>query len=635
MCGIVGSINTTGYPQNINTDVLRHRGPDHQAMVSLSIAGKSIILGHTRLSIIDLSPTGNQPMKSRCGRWHVSYNGEIYNHIEIRKEINIAYKGRSDTETLVECLSKYGIHKTIPKLNGMFAFAALDTIEKKLYLVRDPFGIKPAYFTHRNKSFSFSSEIRGIRAMYPKTQDISTTGLQKYLTLRYIPSPKTIFKGIRRLPPGSILCYDLKKDKYSINTYIKPVSDRFPGTLNEAAAIYLEKIRGAVTRQLLSDVPVGILLSGGIDSALIASIVAETSDNTPCFTVGFGNSYDDCEINDAASTAALLGLKHISVQVTPDNLWAALPEAVQSVEEPLGTTSILPMWYLVKKAREEVTVVLTGQGNDEPWGGYRRYQAEMLRRYLPFPLIYKNLHQIFKNTPYIPEFIERALRSLSFTSKTQRFEEAYALFTASQRNILTGNPGNGNSAGDIERWLEWLKGTKLSAIEQMMRIDTHMNLADDLLLYGDKISMAVSLEARVPMLDLEVIHFVESLPLSYKIKLFRTKIVHRLAAKKYLTSKIVNRPKKGFKVPFGQWIKNEWRDRVEAILLNKNSPYLTHINLDGVMNVWNEHLSGRRDYSRQLFALISLALCVKHNYKMNAIGFKTSPQAKFIDRTKN
>lgn len=614
MCGIVGIIsNDRILSDSVDLNILRHRGPDHQGFVKLNVHGKNILLGHTRLAILDLSENGNQPMKSICGRWHVSFNGEIYNHNDLRKDMDTRFQSRSDTETLVENLSKHGIHKTIKMLNGMFAFVALDVIKKTLYLVRDPFGIKPLYYSSENETFSFSSEIRGIRAMRPCSLGISRTGLQKFLTLRYIPSPGTIFKGINKLPPGHILSYNLENRKININTYIQPTVERFSGTVKQATKVYLDKLRAAIERQFLSDVPVGILLSGGIDSALIAAMAAELDAHPPCFTVGFGHGYKDCEINAASSTAHRLGLKHVPVEVTPNDLWSVLSEVNGVVEEPLATRSILPMWYLVKKAREKVKVVLTGQGNDEPWGGYLRYQSELLRPYLPITAISGILYSLFKDTPHVPDFVRRGLGSWRYKNVNTRFKEAYTLFTRSQRQILTGNSGDGRSEEDIRTWLDWLNGIKLRSGERMMRIDTRLNLPDDLLLYGDKISMAVSLEARVPMLDLELIRFVESLPLKYKVRLFKSKIVYRLAAGKYLSPEIIHRPKKGFEVPFGRWLRNRWKHKAGSILLDKNEPYFSLLNREGVMKIWKDHQSGKFDYSRQLFALLSLALCVRRD----------------------
>lgn len=613
MCGILGTIGIELIADQLAT--LDHRGPDSQGKMDIAVNGTRVFLAHTRLSILDLSPAGHQPMQSRDGRWWITFNGEIYNHKKLRERLAVSFQGHCDTETLIEAVSAWGVYRTLPLLNGMFGFALLDKKEGKIYLVRDPFGIKPVYYSHKPGEFSFSSEIRGLSAMDGSSQDIDYNAVQKFLTLRYIPSPATLFADIKRLQPGHILCYDIKRDKLDISCYIKPVSDIFSGSMDAAVSVYTDTLKSAVNRQLLSDVPVGVLLSGGIDSSLIAAMAAETGKKIPGFTVGFGSKYQDCEIKDAAHTANILGIEHNFIEVNSDDLWSVFADVIQSVEEPLGTTSILPMWYLVKKARENVTVVLTGQGSDEPWGGYRRYQAELWRKYIPFPFLFRSISYFSSLVGNLPDFAERALRSLSKSGIADRFEEAYSLFTSEERYSLTGESSDGTAIDDIEKWLNWIDSSKSQPVEKMMGIDARMNLADDLLLYGDKISMAFSLEARVPMLDIDLVRLVESFPVNYKVGLRRTKIVHRMAAEKYLPQEIINRPKKGFQVPFAQWARGEWRDRIESVLFNRNAHYLSVLNYDGVQKIWQQHLSGKRDRTRQLFALLSFAFCVESQKK--------------------
>ncbi len=612
MCGIIGCLGNIDRPEESIVS-LAHRGPDGQGEQSLSVCGKTVWLGNTRLSILDLSPAGHQPMRSRDGRWWLTYNGEIYNHLALRKGLSGQFRGHSDTETLVELLATHGIEYNVPRLNGMFAFAAVDKVEGRLYLVRDPFGIKPLYYAHQGDHFTFASEIRALRLLGIGEVKLDQQSLQCFLTLRYIPSTKTLWHGIFRLPPGHMLCVELDSGKIRSWHYVSPVDTRFDGSLADAIDVYQAKLKTAVYRQLLSDVPVGILLSGGIDSSLIAAMAAETGRNIPCFTVGFGKEYKYCEIEEAAETAKILGLEHMPVEVNEDSLWDVFRDVIGCVEEPLGTTSILPMWYLVKKARENVTVVLTGQGNDEPWGGYRRYQVEILRNYLPFRFLYKAGYAVFSNLNLLPDFAERGLRSLSKNSIVERFKEAYALFRVDERRLLTGIHSDETAIKSIKKWLYLINSPNLSPVEQMMRIDTRMNLSDDLLLYGDKISMAFSLEARVPMLDIELVKFVESLPLNYKVSLNRTKIVHKLAAKKYLPEKIVNRPKKGFQVPFTQWSRGIWKDKIESVLFKENTPYLSYLNKKEVQKIWNGHCLGKCDKTRQIFALLALAFCLEDN----------------------
>jgi len=604
MCGVIGTIGLE--ISDATLDTLVHRGPDSNGCERISAGNKIVSLAHTRLSILDLSPAGHQPMRSSDERWVIIFNGEIYNHIELRRSTTAQYRGHSDTETLVELIAAKGIERAVGMLNGMFAFAALDTQQGKLYLVRDPLGIKPLYF-HKGESgqFAFASELRTLRQL-KLTSGIDSAALRQFLTLRYTPSPSTLWKDIQRLPPGHILTLDVELGSHALQCYIQPVTERFSGSQNDAIEAYREALFAAVKRQLLSDVPVGLLLSGGIDSALIAAAAKEQGVDLPCYTVGFGKFHPECEIEDARETARILGLPFHSVEITPDDLQTALPAIARAVEEPLGTTSIMAMWYLVKRARDDVTVVLTGQGSDEPWGGYFRYQVELLRDRFPHPDFWKKVGNLGSLWRGMPESLDRGLRSLAAHDQVQQIIQACSLFSEHERKLLIGDEWDGGASVQIKSWIEWLDASRCnSGAERMMRLDARMNLADDLLLYGDKISMAVSLEARVPMLDLELVRFVESLPIEYRIKIHKGKIVHKKMAERYLPSEIVYRPKKGFQVPFGEWSRGKWRKWVEELLMSGLDGIIYR---PGIEKLWQEHLHMRPDRSRQIFALLMLAL---------------------------
>lgn len=606
MCGILGSIGIEISEDHLLT--LKHRGPDGSGIERILVADQMVTLAHTRLSILDLSPAGRQPMRSQDGRWCVTFNGEIYNHLDLRKVLPVEFRGHSDTETLVELIAAQGLARAVEQLNGMFAFAALDLLEGKLYLVRDPFGIKPLYFSQQGRKFSFASEVGALKALGVVSSGVDVQALQLFMTLRYLPAPATLWSSVHRLHPGHVLCVDVANGKSELSCYIRPNSTCFSGSLDDAVDAYQFNLKAAIKRQLLSDVPVGVLLSGGIDSALVAAMAKDLGRDLPCISVGFGKGHPECELTDAAETARVLGLPFSSVQVTPEMLMHALPDIVRSVEEPLGTTSIMPMWYLVKKAREQVTVVLTGQGTDEPWGGYRRYQVEMVHRMLPFAGFWQALRGMSGLAGALPEVMERGLRTLSVKGLQNRAVEACALFPGTERKLLLGSEADGGASKMMQYWLGILENGVSEPAEKMMRMDTRMNLADDLLLYGDKISMAVSLEARVPMLDLELMNFVESLPLQYKLALRQSKIVHKKMAERYLPSEIVHRKKKGFGVPFGAWSRGPWRGYVEECLLRPDAPHWAMLDKREVTNLWNQHLKGAPDRSRQIFSLFMLSL---------------------------
>jgi len=611
LCGVVGIVTEAPLARAPEAALaaLRHRGPDSSGSASLRAGPAHVWLGHTRLAILDLSPAGRQPMRSQDGRWWVTYNGEIYNHRELRSELALAWRGHSDTETLVECLAAWGLERTLERLNGIFAFAALDAVAAKLYLARDPFGVKPIYYSAPSAArLSFASELRALAILDGAARRLNLQACRAFLTLRFVPSPNTLLEGIQRLAPGHFLVRSLATGKDAVCCYTRYSPQRFRGTLDEAVEAYQAQLSRAVKRQLLSDVPVGMFLSGGVDSGLVAALAAEHLGDLPSYTVGFGGEHAECELADAAQTAAALGLRHHRVFVTPQELWQAFEDGVDAVEEPLGTPSILPMWHLARRAREDVTVVLTGQGSDEPWGGYRRYQAELWRERIRFPAWLERLGPVLRRLPRVPELLERAVATLPVADRAQRFERTYAPFPAELRRELLGSPDPGCAASSIRYWLDWLGAAGIPDVQAMMAIDARLGLADNFLLYGDKIAMAHSLEARVPMLDIDLVAFVESLPIEYRVGLRGGKLAHKLAAARRLAPAIVERRKKRFEVPFRRWAATVWRERVADILLEPEAAHWAWFSRAAVERLLCEHVSGRRNWSEQLFALTSLFL---------------------------
>ena len=610
MCGIIGTIGDTPLGA-VLTEALRglhHRGPDSAGEVKLSCHGTDIWFGHARLAILDLTEAGHQPMCSRDGRWWVNFNGEIYNHGDLRKDLTVAWRGHSDTETLVEALAAWGLNKTLARLNGMFAFAAVDMAAGKAYISRDPFGIKPLYYTGSGKTFSYASEIKALVKLGGCRYPIDPRALQTFLSLRFVPSPYTLLDGIQRVPAGHFLSIDVKSRATELRRYIEPETGRFDGSLADAVDAYHERMKDAVKRNLLSDVPVGVFLSGGVDSAYIAALAGQQAPDTPCYSVGYGAGFAECELDDAAQCAKRLGLKFNPLQVTHDQLWSAFEACIASIEEPLGTTSVLPMWALSQYSRRQVKVVLTGQGSDEPWGGYRRYQAELWRNLPLVSLMSRCALPVLERLPKVPDFISRAVDSMPVADMSARFEREYSLFTAAQREALSGSGDCGRAVDAIRDWLDWsAQRANADGAERMMTIDSRMGLADDLLLYGDKISMAHSLETRVPMLDIELVRFIETLPRHYRVTMWQAKIVHKLASRKCLPPEIAYRKKKAFPMPFGHWIRTVWKVRVENILFQQGALHLNWLDATAIRATWDEHQQGARDRSRQLFALLAFA----------------------------
>ncbi|TNE91161.1 MAG: asparagine synthase (glutamine-hydrolyzing) [Deltaproteobacteria bacterium] len=612
MCGIVGWVadrpEASAMPAALAG--IAHRGPDSDGHVVLAAGGKHVHLGHTRLAILDLSPAGAQPMVSADGRWWVSFNGELYNHQLLRDPAH-PWRSTSDTETLVELLASRGLDATLEAIDGMFAFAALDLERGELHVARDRFGIKPVYFTAEGP-LAFASEIRSLRALGRAGDAVDADELQAFLALRYVPAPGTIWRGVHRLPAGHVISVDLASGRRRMRWFDSATTERFAGSFDEAVAQWRDVLFGAVQRQLLSDVPVGVLLSGGIDSAVVAAMAREaTGKPFPTFTVGFGDGSAACELDDAAETAAMLDLPHRRIEVDADALIDDFDAIVRAVEEPLGTTSSLAYWQLTRRAREEVTVALTGQGADEPLGGYPRYQFELqygrLRgRRLLAPLARGARPLLGAGS----SGRERSVWALGERRAERRMVAAGALFLPAELRRLTGRADAGPAEGRLAAWLERL-GVADSAVERAMAVDTRAQLADDLLLYGDKVSMDCALEVRVPILDLEAVRFLESLPQGYKLRFREGKRVHKAMAEAYLPSRIVHRPKRGFKVPYDEWVRGRWKQAMADRLLGSDSPLRDHLDAAAVEALWRDHQAGRRDATREIFALASLSVLLR------------------------
>lgn len=609
MCGVLGVISDQPVELDLRQlqAVLGHRGPDGAGVKTCRVCDQHLTLGHVRLAILDRSDAGNQPMTSRDGRWCVSYNGEIYNHQQLRTELGGSFQGGCDTETLVAALATWGLRRTLDKINGIFAFAAFDLDNSKLYLVRDRFGTKPLYCRQHDKGFDFASEMRGLSLLNPVDRSVDQTGLGMFMLYRYTPSPHTLWSGVSRVPPGHYVSYDVATRRQETVRYLTPTRAAFQGDEAAASMAYKDVLSEAIQRQLLSDVPIGVLLSGGIDSAIVAALAVNSGASPTAFTVGFGEEHPECEIGDAGATAAFLGVKHETVTMDAESAWAALTPALDQTEEPLGTTSLIPMWHLSALAAKSVPVVLTGQGTDELFGGYRRYQGELLGQYVPRGKLWSKAAILASHCGQNGQIAERALRSLGARDEAHHHGNVHALFTDAECQTLGVDVDEVTRLTPLRDWLGYADACGVTdAVARMMSVDTRMNLADDLLLYGDRVSMAHSVEARVPMLDHEVVAFVESLPRKLRVRLRHPKYLHRMVAAELLPPAILNRPKLGFQVPFGTWARGIWRDRLAAEFFDSNS-LGNVVDLAGVRMIWNQHQSGRRDRTRQIFALLALA----------------------------
>lgn len=611
MCGILGTINQTFDTKTLN--LIKHRGPDDYGIESFSVNNHKVQFAQRRLSIIDLSSAGHQPMISDCQNFAMIFNGEIYNHSELREKLpkSINYRGHSDTETILNYLGHFGI-TGLGDFNGIFSLAFLDRKNETLFLARDPFGVKPLYFFIAHKNLVFSSEIRPIKALLKNTE-LDKKALASLLRLRYNPSPDTLFDGIKKILPGHYHTIKLNAEVLSSNS--EYFASKLPIIQSATKEILLKRygqeLESAIKRQLLSDVEVGVLLSGGIDSALVALLAKKHyKGQLKAFTIGFEGEFDEDEIEDAKETANILGLEHHYRKISFNDFLGLIQECSRIVEEPLATTSMIPMYYLSQLAAENVKVVLTGQGADEPLGGYARYQSELIRKRIP-PLLRKTIKPLVHFCGIRNEKLLRGASALQIPNEIDRFLSVYEIFSANEiKNLISVE--DTLSKKRIENFHDLLEsGSRKNSVESMMAIDTRMNLSDDLLNYTDKITMNFSLECRVPMLDLELVKFIETLPLELKVTNWGGKLIHKEFAKTVLPDSIVNRKKKGFQSPTNKWFRDEMRT-LREILLSKDSVFSKIFNQKYVEKILVQHTNGYNK-EKQIFLLISIYYWLNEN----------------------
>ncbi|HEX7366913.1 MAG TPA: asparagine synthase (glutamine-hydrolyzing) [Pelobium sp.] len=615
MCGIAGSINV-----RLNIEVLnyiKHRGPDSQGLIEKQVGNNKVFLGHTRLSILDLSEAGSQPMLTDCGNFAIVFNGEIYNHLELRKKLtNISFKGHSDTETILYYIKEFGI-EGVNDFNGIFALAFLDIKKEKLYLVRDHFGVKPVYYSFKEETMVFSSELKVLLKSGVEKQ-IDLSSLDAILTLRYNPSPTTIFQNIFKLSAASYITYDLKSHTHHIACYRKETYQLNSAiTIDEAIEEYSRLFEQAVKRQLLADVPVGLFLSGGLDSAFIGKVMSQNL-NYPIktFTVGFTGKGNFNELEDAQTTATLLGSDHTSDFLSQDQYLDYFRQSFYHTEEPIAEPTIPALYHLSKMASKSVKVVLSGQGADEPMAGYKRYYGEqIMAKYAGILNLmpYGVLKQFFKAN----ETYQRGVYSAQFKNEEERFMAIYTLFSDELKSKIY--KGDLKSSIAIKkdkffsRFYDEVSG-KSDSLNRLLYIDTRTMLPDNLLLFNDKTTMAHSIENRVPFLDKDLIAFVESLPSTYKLNGKIHKYVERKAAENFLPAEVMNRKKRAFETPVGDWFKSSLYDELVSLVSQKNSLSDQYFNKPALMNMIDMHKNGKRDYRKQIYTIYSLELWYQNFY---------------------
>jgi asparagine synthase (glutamine-hydrolysing) len=614
MCGIHGAINVS---VNTSINTLKHRGPDFQSCVEFQVNDNLISFGHTRLSIVDLSPAGNQPMITEDDNHVIIFNGEIYNHQDLRFKLSKKeFRGHSDTETILNYIKEFGI-ESVTDFNGIYALSYYNKQTNKLYLARDPFGVKPLYYYYDDSKVIFSSEIKSIHASGIK-KELADELLPTFLRLRYLPSPYTLYKGIKKAKPGELICIDLNNG-LSIDFKIFTRTPKIDKSISksEALKVYEEKLLRAVNRQLMADVPISFLLSGGVDSALLAKLIKHDCNyDISCYTAGYNVVSDIDEIEDAMHTAKVLGLKQKNVILSEEDFLQELPNLINIVEEPLGSQSIFPIFYLTQSIRaDNFKVAMSGQGIDEPMGGYKKYRAQnIIESFKEFPFSSK-IAKMFSHIKN--DDLRRIFKAISSETEVQQINESISFFDEGMLNKIFNDKAN--VIQDISESIiyERLKDYKIenkSISETMMCLDARMNLSDDLLLYTDKISMINSIELRVPYLDVELVEFMESLPREFKLNALNNKMLHKEFAQKLLPKEIVNRKKKGFYTPRKIWFKGKVGEYFINEIKNDNSVFSVIFNKNYILSMFDAHKTAKVNYEKQLYLIIVLFLWVKQNF---------------------
>jgi len=618
MCGIAGAVNSVLKTEDL--DLISHRGPDYQEIRRDVCGPHDIFLGHTRLSIQDLSEAGNQPMYTNCGNYCIVFNGEIYNHKELREKLTeVRFRGQSDTETILYYLKKFGIDG-IRDFNGIFSFAFIDKIKEKIFLAKDYFGVKPLYYYIKGNKLIFGSEIKIIKNNSDYKKEIDVNALNSFLTFRYNPAPYTLFKDIKKLEAATYLEFNNKAETKFCNYWEKKQKIENSISDNEAIVEYKRLLEQAVERQLLSDVPVGLLLSGGIDSAVLGYLMSQKLGNSlKSFTVGFEGKGNFNELDDARDTARIIGSDHYDVLMNKEEYMDSFYGSFFHTEEPIAEPTIPALYHVSKLASKHVKVVLSGQGADEPMAGYKRYRGakfltdyQKILSFLPLSLASK----IFPGN----STIDRGIYSSQFKNELDRFIGIYTLFTPElKKNLLKPEFAHFIDQDQKVFFKDHYERTDPNAdsLSKLLYLDTRSMLPDNLLLFNDKMTMANSIENRVPYLDKDLIDFIESLPIHLKLNGNITKYVHRKAAEQWLPSSIINRKKRAFETPVGLWFKEELSNTLIQLIDEPNSFSSIYFNKGFIKTMIDLHIKKKKDFKKHLFIILSLELWYKNFYNCN------------------
>jgi asparagine synthase (glutamine-hydrolysing) len=610
MCGICGFLNKKSLSSEVlwrMTDTVSHRGPDDKG-IYLSKA-KCIGLGHRRLSIIDLTETGHQPMSNERGDIRIVFNGEIYNYQELREELQKKghkFKGRSDTEVILHSYEQWS-EECPNKFNGMFAFAIWDERKKMFFIVRDRVGIKPLYYYFKDGNFAFASELKSLLEYPFFEKELNKKSLYYYLLFQYVPTPYSIFKNTWKLPPGHYLVLT-EGEKIKINKYWDVLEERRKienKNIEECTEEFEKLLKSSIKYRLISDVPLGAFLSGGTDSSLVVALMAQLMDKVETFTIGFEKKkYNEAPF--ANKVATYLGTNHHELYFKEEEIFPLIRELPKYYDEPFGDSSSLPTYLVSRLAQKKgVKVVLSGDGGDELFCGYNRYV--WMGRLDKFSFLHKILRKetlsFLEEFPYLK--LRRISQVLQYKEPLQMYLSIISMWVEKELKKLLRE---GYSYEELPFFEVYKRIKHLPTLEKLSLLDFHTYLPEDILTKVDRASMAVSLEARVPLLDHRIAEFVYSLPFNLRYRRGIRKYLLKKLLYKYLPAKFFRRPKKGFGIPLDEWLRGGVKPYIEEYLNTERIRKEMMFNHKFVEELIKRHLSGKYNYQYLLWTLLQFQL---------------------------
>jgi asparagine synthase (glutamine-hydrolysing) len=625
MCGFAGYVTSSPGPSSAVLQAmgerLKHRGPDEQGVWQEGPVG----LVHRRLSIQDLSPAGAQPMISTSNRFVIAFNGEVYNFLDLRKALEsegVRFRGHSDTEVMLSAIEKQGFEEAIKSFSGMFAFTLLDRRERRLYLVRDRMGEKPLYYGWQDGAFLFGSELKPLRCHPEWRGEIDRDALTLLLRHNLIPAPHTVYRGIRKLPPASFVTLDLNAEELSGPVRYWSLAECFtslPGMSQDEAADHLESLlQTVVSEQMISDVPLGAFLSGGVDSSTVVALMQQAASRpVKTFSIGFREEgYNEAE--HARAVAEHLGTEHTELYVSPEDALETIPRLPEIYDEPFADSSQIPTFLVSRMTRRYVTVALSGDGGDELFCGYTRYPETIWawnkrngwpawRRRLLDAIPPEYAAPLVKGL--LPGQRQRALVSIADRIREERFRGRARDLQSYYRARVSYWP---EPCSVVRRARE--PGYALTQeipeavgedpLKRLMWLDLNWYLPDDILTKVDRAAMANSLETRIPFLDRRIVEYVLGLPSGMNMQNGKGKLLLRRILYKYVPSELIERPKQGFAVPLGSWLRTSLREWGEELLSAKRLGEQGLFHAKPVRRLWQAHQAGADDHSFRLWGIL-------------------------------